>query len=159
MTTTSDGRPLFRPEAVEHHARGRADAKPLDLGEGRTSWAFRVLVAVVAVALVVAFTVHADVSARGTGTVDIEGRTATLLLPAGALRRLDAGQRFRLDLAGGAVHGRVLRVGRPAAGAGGVLVPVFASLDEVKRPGAQGVAVVRLGHPTLAALLLGGHGG
>jgi hypothetical protein len=158
MTTTSDGRPLFRPEAVEYHARGRSEGKPLDLGERRTGWAFRGLVAVVVLALLAAFTLHADVSTKGTGRVTA-ATTATLLLPAGALRRLHPGQRVRLDLGARHATGEVVTVGQPVAGEGGVAVPVTATLDRPETVGAQGVAVVRLGHPTLAALLLGGHGG
>ncbi len=156
---TVDGRPLFRPEAVEHHARGRTEQRPLDFGDRRTSWVFRGLVAAVFACVLVGFTVHADVSAKGMGTVGADGHTATLLLPAGAYGRLAAGQRVRLGLPGGDVHATVTSKGRPEARPDGIVVPVVAVLDAPRTAGAQGVAVVRLGHPTLAALLLGRHGG
>ena len=157
--TTSDGRPLFRPEAVEHHARGRTEPKPLDLGARRTGWAFRILVVATLVAIAVAFTVHADVSTRGRAELTPSGQIAVVLLPTGALRRLAVGQSVRVQLRGTTAHGRVREVQRPRDVDGTVVVPVLVYLDDLQTPPATGTAVVRLGHPTLAALLLGRHGG
>jgi hypothetical protein len=159
---TVDGRPLFRPEAVEHHARGRVAPRPLDFAERRTRWAFRGLMAVTLLCVLASLTVRADLSSRGTGQVLDGGHTALLQLPAGAVGRLAEGQRVRLHLPDGEVAGHVLYVDQPRAVAGvGLVVRVNAVLDraEPEPVGAQGTAVVRLGHPTLFALLLGRHGG
>jgi hypothetical protein len=160
--TTSDTeprRPLFRPEAVAHHARGQTEHRVLDLGERRTSWAFRLLLLIVATAVVLAFTVRADESAKGTATVGGDGRTVSLVLPIGALRRLAPGQPVRVTVDGRAARGRVTSIGRPVAGGASAQVPVTATLDTALPPGAHGGAVVRIGRHTLAQLLLGRGGG
>jgi hypothetical protein len=155
--TDTEGRPLFRPEAVEHHARGRTERRVLDLAERRTAWAFRVVMVAVVAALVAAVTVHADESARGSATVRADGRSVTVLLPVGALRRLRPGLPVRVRVAGHAVEGRVSSVGAPVASGGSAVVPVVADLTGDADAGARGSAVVRLGRRTLAALLLGRH--
>lgn len=143
----SDDRPLFRPEAVEAHARGRgADDAGLELREGRTAWAFRGLLLALAVALVVALTVKVDETARGPARVS--GRTAVVDLPVPALGRLRAGQPVRL----GEARGTVSSVGQPVVRGDAAVVPVSATLD---RDAADGTAVVRLNRRTLAQLLLG----
>jgi hypothetical protein len=148
------GRPLFRPEAVAHHASGRTERRTLDLGERRTRWLFRLLVLLVAAALVTAYTVRADVSAKGAATVRADGRTATVFVPAGALGKLRAAQPVRLHAGGTTVRGEVTGIGEPVSGDDGAYVPVTVALD-APAPAGHGTATVRLARHTLAHLLLG----
>jgi hypothetical protein len=57
-------RPLFRPEAVEHHARARVGGRTLDLKEKRTIWLFRGLLLVMLLAVLAAFVVRVDVAGK-----------------------------------------------------------------------------------------------
>ncbi|MDQ1711735.1 MAG: hypothetical protein QOE45_1185 [Frankiaceae bacterium] len=152
-------RPLFRPEAVEHHARGATERRILDLGERRTAWFFRFLLLLLATLLLVAFTVRADESAKGTTTVVGDGRAAALVLPIGALRRLAPGQQVRVTVDGHRVFGHVASIGEPVAGGPSAVVPAVASLDEPLPLGGEGQVVVRIGRHTLAQLFLGRRGG
>jgi hypothetical protein len=152
-------RPLFRPEAVAHHARGATERRVLDLGERRTSWAFRFLLLLLAALLLTAFTVRADESAKGTATVVGGGRGVRLVLPIGALRRLAPGQPVRVTVGGRQAHGRLSSIGEPVAGGPSAVVPAVASLDAPLPPGAEGEVVVRIGRHTLAQLFLGRRGG
>jgi hypothetical protein len=152
---TVDGRPLFRPEAVEYHERGRTETRPLNFGSGRTAWFFRAIAMAVAICVALGLTLHADVSARGTGIVRDDGVTARLVLPIGAINRLRAGQAVRIDVGRRDARGHVTRVGNPETTG----VPVLVALDAPAPAQAHGLAIVRLGRPTLAGLLLGRHGG
>jgi hypothetical protein len=138
--------PLFRPEAVEAHARGRgADDEGLELREGRTQWAFRVLLLVLVLALAAVLTVKVDETARGP--LHAAGATATVDLPVAALPRLRAGQQVRV----GVVRGTVTTVGQPTARGDVAVVPVGTTLPS----DVAGTATVRLNRRTLAQLLMG----
>jgi hypothetical protein len=118
--------PLFRPEAVAHHEASRARRTDVRLRERATARAYRALVAGVFVALVAAYAVRADETARGPATVAEGGRTAVVLLPVGALHRLEVGETGRL-------HGVriVITVVHPVrVEAGEAVVPVTVSLAE-----------------------------
>lgn len=65
----TEKRPLFRPEAVEHHAKARSGGRPLDLRERRTLWLFRGLLAFVVLAVGLAFTIQVDTKAHGRTSV------------------------------------------------------------------------------------------
>jgi hypothetical protein len=152
-TQQTPNRPLFRPEAVEAHARGRGvDDEGLELKEERTTWAFRLLLLALAVAIAAGLTVRIDETARGRATV--AGNTAVVDLPIGAFPRLKPGQQVRLHSA----RGEIAFVGAPQAGAGGVTtVPV--TVNFTKGEVVPGEAEVTLSRRTLAELLLGRDGG
>lgn len=138
--------PLFRPEAVEAHARGRGgDDEGLELREGRTQWAFRGLLLALLLALGMVLTVEVDETARGALRAD--GATAAVDLPVAALPRLRPGQQVRV----GAVRGTVTTVGQPTAQGDIAVVPVGTTLP----PDVTGTATVRLNRRTLAQLLMG----
>ena len=75
----TEKRPLFRPEAVEHHARGRVGVRTLDLRVERTIWLFRALLVILAGALLLAFTIPVDHWAGATAVVEADGRTVRLV--------------------------------------------------------------------------------
>lgn len=159
MSPVSDGRPLFRPEAVEAHAMGRTARRPLDLRERTTTWAFRGLLATIALAVLLGYTLHANLTAKGVAHVGQDARTATFLMPVGAVRRVHVGQPAWAVVHGHTVRGTVAAVGTPRAVTSGVVVPVSVALPTAASADADatGSGYVRLGHPTLAALLLGKH--
>lgn len=145
-------RPLFRPEAVEHHARGLVtNRRQLDLSSRTTTSAFRLLLLLIAVALVAAFTIRTDESARG-GAVST-GRETTVLVPIGALPRLRPGQVVRVKVGDRTVEGRITSLGSPTAGPPPA-VPARASFDTEIPAGSYPEAVVRLERHTIAEMLL-----
>jgi hypothetical protein len=146
--------PLFRPEAVEHHARGSTERRTLDLGERRVAWGFRALLVAVAAILVAGFTLHADTETKGPVTV-ADGRVGVVRVPIGALRRLSTDDPVTVHVAGTDVRARITQVGRPEASGDSAVVPLAVVLDAPVAPGATGDATVRLGRHTLAQLLLG----
>jgi hypothetical protein len=141
MTETPEKRPLFRPEAVEHHARGQVGARRLDLREGRTVWVFRGLLAALALAVVLAFAVRVDSWTAAAATIGADGRTATLALE----REVPTGTEVRVRVDGREVRGRVTRAGNGAA---------EVALAELVRPGGTAPALVR-DRQSIAGLLLG----
>ena len=146
MTTeTPPKRPLFRPEAVEHHARARIGERTLDLKERHVAWLFRGLLGALALAALLAFTVRVGTEARGAAVVGRDGRRATVFV-ARTDRVRDAG-RVTLTVGGTTVTGVVSGVGGPAE--------VTVTLDSPAPAGARGTAVIPLGRETVAALLLG----
>ena len=149
MTETRDTRPLFRPEAVEAHARGRGvEDTTLDLKEHRTTWAYRLLILGLVLAILGGLTVRVEETARGKATV--AGLNVVVLLPIGTLPRVEEGQRVRLD----DLTGRVTVVGSPTSDDGGrPVVPVLATFPEGTRP-VDGEATVRLSHRTLFQILV-----
>ena len=80
MTETEQKRPLFRPEAVEHHLRGRATARQLDLRERRTTWVFRVLLLALAIGVLLAATIRVDNIVTAPAEVGADGRTVEVEL-------------------------------------------------------------------------------
>lgn len=75
MTETENKRPLFRPEAVEHHLRGRVTGRTLDLREGRTTWLFRGLLLALVAMFALAATVRVNTRATVPVAVEEDGRT------------------------------------------------------------------------------------
>lgn len=145
MTET---RPLFRPEAIEAHARGRgADDEGLDLKEGRTAWSFRVLILLLVGAIVGTLLVNVDETARGKA--EVAGSNATIELPVDAAPRLREGLTVTLNGARGtvtAISPETTTRGEKA------FVTVLATFEE--NP-VEGTASVRLSRGTLVSLLLG----
>lgn len=151
--TEQQTRPLFRPEAVEAHARGRSfdDDEGLDLKEGQTTWTFRLLVLGLLVTIVAALTVKVEETARGTAVVS--GNRVTVHLPVSALGRVQRDQTVRLPEA----EGVVADVDEPEAPQDGQpYLPVVVRVT--KGTPAAGDASVRLSRRTLASLLLKGRG-
>lgn len=144
-----DTRPLFRPEAIEAHARGRGvEDEGLELKEERTAWAFRLLLVLLVLAIAVGLTVKIEETAKGRASVT-QGTAATVDLPVGAAPRLREGQLVRL----GKAKGTVTKVLAPTSRENGVpVVPVLVAFD---RSPDDGEATVRLSRRTLAELLLG----
>lgn len=140
-------RPLFRPEAVEAHARGRgADDEGLELREGQTAWTFRILILLLVLAIAVAFTVRVSETARGQAKV-VGGRVV-VELPVAAGPRINAGDKVRL----GELKGKVSGIGGPVTHPNGVtVVEIFATFDEGNPT--PGKATVELSRQTLADLL------
>lgn len=152
--TEQQTRPLFRQEAVEAHARGRSfdDDEGLDLKEGQTAWAFRLLIVGLVATVLAALTVKVEETARGRAFVS-GGRTV-VHLPIPAAQRVDVGQPVRL----GEAQGRIDRIGAPVAPNDGTepYVPVVVRVTEGQPR--DGEATVRLSRRTLANLLLKGRG-
>lgn len=146
-------RPLFRPEAVEHHARGLVtNRRQLDLSNRTTTRAFQVLVLGIVAALVAAFTIRADESARGTAT-DRNG-AVVVLVPIGALPKLRPGQLVKVTVGDRVLEGHVTQVGSPVAGPPAA-VPVTTSIRS-ELPDDPPEAVVRLNRRAIAEILLPG---
>lgn len=141
MTETPEKRPLFRPEAVEHHARGQVGARRLDLREAVTMWLFRGLLVALAVVVVVAFAVRVESWTTAAATVGSDGRTATLTTDADVA----TGTEVRVRVDGREVRGRVTGA-RDGA--------VEAALTDLLRSGGTGPALIR-DRQSIAALLLG----
>jgi len=141
-------RPLFRPEAIEAHARGRGtDDEGLELREGQTAWTFRLLVLSLVLAIAGGLTVKVDETARGPAHV--AGDTAVVDLPVSAFPRLRPGQQVRLHDA----KGTIVKISQqPFTKDGVTLVPVTVSFPEGGV--SDGNATVRLSRKTLANLLL-----
>ncbi len=152
--TDQQTRPLFRPEAVEAHARGRSfdDDEGLDLKEGQTTWAFRLLILGLVVTVLAALTVKVEETARGN--VVVSGGRTVVHLPITAAPRVARGQPVRL----GDARGTVDRIGEPVAptDGGDPFVPVVVKVTQ--GTAAEGEASVRLSRRTLASLLLKGRG-
>lgn len=139
--TETEKRPLFRPEAVEHHARGQVGGRRLDLREAVTVWLFRGLLGALALAVVVSFLVRVDSWTTAAATVGPDGRTATLTTDSD----VPAGTEVRVRVDNREVRGRVTGTGDGRA---------EVSLAEPMRSGAAGPALIR-NRQSIAFLLLG----
>lgn len=148
-------RPLFRPEAVEHHARGLVtNRRQLDLSNRTTTRSFQLLVLFIVAALVALFTVEADESTRGPAR--LENGSVVVLVPIGAAPRLRPGQPVTLDVGGRVLTGQITRIGAAVAGPPPV-VPVTTTIrTELSGPPPE--AVVRLERRKIADILLPGLG-
>lgn len=141
---TPPKRPLFRPEAVEHHAKARTGGRTLELRDNRVAWLFRGLLAAVAVAVALAFTIRTGTSATGPVVVHNNGRHVSFFvadprrIPDDAVATVRAGGVERTAR----VHQRSARE---------VLLVADGDLPD----GATGSAVVPLGERSVAGLLLG----
>ena len=101
---------LFRTEALEYRARGRdAPGGVVRLGARWLRWSYRLLLALVVAAVVLAGLLHTRESTTGPAAVDLRGRTFSALLPAAVAAELPTARAARLDLPGGAVPVEVLR--------------------------------------------------
>jgi hypothetical protein len=149
---TEDQRPLFRLEAIEAHARGRGvEDEGLELKEGRTKWAFRLLCLAILVTVLAGFTVSVDQTARGYARVPAgrSPRSAVVDLPIGALPRLAEGKTVRLHDA----RGKIVHIGQPSSTKEGeAIVPVLVDFTEGEV--VEGEATVLLARQTLVDLLL-----
>lgn len=146
-------RPLFRPEAVEHHAKARiASGKGLDLRERRTTWLFRGLLVAMVLAVLAAFSVHVDRSVAAPAVVDSSGRVA-FGLPGNLTDSLRVGQDVTLLLDGRELRGTLRQWEQPEDAQNGALVAVA---DVPGAPaGERGRVVLRLGRQSVAEQLLG----
>jgi hypothetical protein len=143
-------RPLFRPEAVEAHARARVvTGGQLDLRERRTTWLFRGLLLGIALAVVVAFTVHVDREVTALGGGPVSGETVRFALPSRMDKTVRVGQPMTLRLGDRELPGRVTALA-PAEGA----VLVTAEVPGAPE-GAQGTITVDLGRRSVAEQLMG----
>lgn len=144
----TEKRPLFRPEAVEHHARGRVGVRTLDLRQERTIWLFRGLLGLLAVALLLAFTIQVDHWAGATAVVDADGRTVRLVPDENDTIEEGATVTVRIgDRSADAVVAEVVSSGEgPDEGR--------AELSSALPPG-TGRARARIGERSLAKTLLG----
>jgi hypothetical protein len=138
----TEKRPLFRPEAVRHHAMARTDRRVLDLREGRTVWTFRAILLAVVAAVALAFAIPVQQTAHGLAVVGPSGRDA---LVAARVVGGEVGAPVTLHVGGRDIAGRVAHYDAGFA----------VTLDEPATPGATGTATVRLGRRSVAALLLG----
>lgn len=138
-------RPLFRPEAVEYHARGRgATDVELDLRATRLTWSFRILALLLVAGVLIVFDVHVEETTRGRTVLAGDGRSATVLAPVGALPRLRPGQEVHL----GRYEGRVAGLGTLVNDDGVAHVPVRVTFDSAL-PDGGGEAVIVLGRRSL----------
>jgi hypothetical protein len=101
---------LFRPEALEYRARGRAaPGGVLRLGARWLRWSYWLLVALVVAAVVLAVALPTWESTTGPAVVDVRRGTFSALLPAVVAAELPKARSVRLDLPSGAVRVKVLR--------------------------------------------------
>ncbi len=87
---------IFRREALEHHARGFGDqGKVLQISPSWTRWAYRLLLAVFATAVLYLLTGSLDEYAAGPAVVRLDGRTEVTATVPGtvSLVAVEAGQR------------------------------------------------------------------
>lgn len=143
----AEPRPLFRPEAVEAHARGRgADDEGLELKEGQTAWAFRLLIIALVLAVLSGLTIKVNETARGQAKV--VGGAMVVDLPVSALPRLHRGQPVRVN----GVDGTIGSDPQPVAEGSTTFVRVTATFEgALPEPGK---ATVRLSRKSVANLLL-----
>ncbi len=144
--------PLFRPEAVAHHAAGRRERRTEpQLREHGTVRGFRLLLALLVLALAASYLVRAAETARGEAAAN-GGRIAGVTLPAAAAPRLRAGQAVTLHVGNDRATGRVGLVGEPFASDGRAVVPVTVLLDR-PLPSGLGQATVTLSRPRVLELM------
>lgn len=138
-------RPLFRPEAVEYHARAQTPNRTLDLHDRRTIWVFRGLLLALALAVLFAFSYQRPTSIQAGAVVDPDGSSVTVTVRDADNVDLDAGVLVTID-------GRQSPAESPER-----VGPeqVRYRLSGGHRPGAPGVAVVRLEPRSIGSLLLG----
>lgn len=140
MTETEQKRPLFRPEAVEHHLRGRATTRQLDLRERRTTWVFRGLLVALAVGVLLAATIRVDNVITTAAAVGPDGRTVVV-----ALSREPSEVVVGVEVQGQPVGTRIDLDGKR----------VVMLLDESFPPGTVVRATVESGESSILDLLLG----
>jgi hypothetical protein len=116
MTAPHQPRPLFRPEAVAHHARSARAGSVLGLSRRALAVPFWLLLAAVVAAACSLFVVHADERARGAAR--LSGTTeAVVYLPVAVAGDLRPGMVVRLARAGDpALSGRLLRIDEAVTG-------------------------------------------
>lgn len=138
--TEAEKRPLFRPEAVEHHLRGRATARRLDLRERRTSWVFRGVLVAIALAVLLAAMIEVDNTVTAPAAVGQDGRTVVVALSRKPSEVLVSVER----------DGRAVGAGVDVQGKRVVMV-----LDEPAPPGSLVTATIDSGESSILDLLLG----
>ena len=92
---------VFRPEAVDAHARGR-ESRPADVPLGRPwlRWSYWAMIAALVIGGIAGLLVHTDETAAGPAVVQAHGRTFSALIPAGVSRDLPAARSFLVELPG-----------------------------------------------------------
>ncbi len=140
MTETENKRPLFRPEAVEHHLRGRVTGRTLDLREGRTAWLFRGLLVALVVLLLVAATIRVNTQATVPVVVEEDGRSVVATVS----------RKPNVVVVSVEIDGRPVRTQIDIEGQ-----QVRMLLDEEFRPGTRGIAMIDLGDASVLDLILG----
>lgn len=165
-------RPPFRPEVLEHRARGRTAGRVLPIG-GTTTLAFRLLMTAVGASLALSFVISANQSTSGDALVVGDGSRAVLVLPVGSQPRLRTGLPVRLQLASGdRLEGVLVGPGQPATtrelrdvlgpdvandGGNDVVAVAEAHLrGPAATAGTTGTGEVRLARRRLAAILFSG---
>ena len=151
---TAESRPpLFRAEAVEHHARSQHGGRVADVAHQRTAHASWALAAAVVVAVAAGCLVRADESAQGP--IQTTGPGVVALVPAAAAQSggLHSGLPATVRRAGATRRATVVDVGTPVAGAAGrEVIPVTLAVDH---PGTgPGHAVIRLRRRAIITLLV-----
>ena len=136
-------RPLFRPEAVEHHAKARVGTRRLDLDDRRVAWQFRGLLGGIAVALLLAFTIRTETSAN----VPAVAGTRNTRVYALVRDPVPAGTVVRVEIGGRTLRGRVAGVEREGT--------LAITLDEPSPVAGEGRAEIPLGRRSVVAILLG----
>jgi hypothetical protein len=167
---------IFRPEAIEHHQRGRGPGELIRLSPVWTTWAFWLLLMLFSglIAASVLTTLGEDVEA--TAVIDRDGSVAALF-PATYSDDLEVGGEMDLELEGvqSPVQVTIERIGPPiapgsseglpgfaaslAAAQSQSSIPVEASLpDDVAEAGAEsatGTAIVHIEDRLLFAIVPG----
>ena len=168
-TPTSAGkRSLFREEALRHHLLRRDYGDVLRLPPAWTRWAYPLVVATAAAAVLFLATVEVPRYAIGPAIVGAGARSAEAWLAADELRSLTAGAPASIVLDGtarGRVYGRVVAIAPvPELRDGRSVVAVRVALDPspdagpMLLAGTAGVADVRVGRDRWIALLVPGLG-
>jgi len=163
--------PLFRQEALDHHARPPGPGGPLRIQLPWIQWLYRGLFLAVIVGGAAAYGMRVDERAVGPALVEAGGRTFAALLPAATTGVVEPGAPVRLQLGGARLTGRAHTVdavdgararqaGFGAAAGSHVLVrgvldgPVTVATTPAA-PAVAGRADVLVGSPRLLSVLLG----
>jgi hypothetical protein len=132
---------LFREEALaELRSRG-GPGDVLRAGPRWLVWSFALLLMLVALGAAAALTIHVGEEARGTATVDTDGRAVRAVLPLAFRGDVRQGATIRLDF--GSTR-RIARVTTVQPGPGGLVVRtslVERLSDDVPRTGRASVEV------------------
>ena len=148
---------LFRPEAVAAHAEAAAAGRSLPSSRRLLTQATTGLAAALIAAVGTASVVKVDETSEGTWSTTVDPATATVVVPVGALGRLEPGQTVRFDAADieATVSAPAQAIPRTDGGAQ-ALVPV--TIDGQLPANAGGEAVVVLDRRSLLDLVVDAFG-
>lgn len=107
--TVADRDSLFRPEALEHYRRGRAEGDVLRVSPRWTVWAFLGLVLIFIAG--VAYTCVGTIDEVASGPARVTGNKVVALLPAGYGTVLKDGMEMKVVVGGETTTGSVVEVG------------------------------------------------